>query len=93
MPLLGIAGHRVLSLLDEFPFVAMNSPIVGYVGAGVRIPKPSLSGNQKGTREKLKNQAFTRAIPVGVLEGCGFDAWSLPLGSRLVGPAILNECN
>ena len=30
--------------------------------------------------------------PLGVLEGCGFDAWSLPLGSRLVGPAIL-KCN
>ena len=34
--------------------------------------------NQKGTREMLKNQAFARAVPGGVLEGCGFDAWSLP---------------
>lgn len=47
MPLLGIAGHRVLSLLEEFPFVAMNSPIVGYVGAGVWIPKPSRSGRRR----------------------------------------------
>jgi hypothetical protein len=58
MPLLGIAGHRVLSLLDEFPFVAMNSPIVGYVGAGVRIPKPSGSG-------KAQNPDFDAAKPMG----------------------------
>jgi hypothetical protein len=64
MPLLGIAGHRVLSFLDEFPFVAMNSPIVGYVVAGVRIPKPSLSGKRR-TRNFDTAKSMVLATPAG----------------------------
>ena len=71
MPLLGIAGHRVLSLLDEFPFVAMNSPIVGYVGAGVRIPKPSPSGNVERALSTPRNQNVQEPAAGTFLEALG----------------------